>query len=84
MGAKIAKKKLQLSYKKTALIPGKCPNIITQYQGVFRIKTLSVLAEAGIFHLVFADPTHKVHNTVNGNCWQTKGKEGTIKIPSNS
>ena len=84
MGTETAKKKLQLSYKKTALIPGKCPDVIVQYQTVYRIQSLTVLAQAGIFHLVFADPTHQVHNTVPGYCWQTKGKDGTITIPSNS
>jgi hypothetical protein len=33
---------------------------------------------------VFADPTHKVHNTIPGKCWQEKGEDGTIVIPSNS
>ena len=73
-----------MSYKKTALIPGKCPDIIIQYQTVHRIQSLSILAEAGVFHLVFANPIHKVHNTVPGYCWQKKGKKGTLMIPSNS
>lgn len=33
---------------------------------------------------MFFDPTHQVHNTINSKCWQTKGKNGTIKIPSNT
>jgi transposase len=35
-------------------------------------------------HLLFFDPTHQIHNTINGKCWQTKGKEGTVLIQSNS
>jgi len=84
LDTKTFKKKLRLSYKKTSLIPGNCPNEITQYQGMYRIKTLTVLAEAGEFHLVFYDPTHKVHNTIPGYCWQSIGKEGTIVMPSNT
>lgn len=84
MGAKTSKKKLRLSYKQVDLIPGGCPDIITQHQMIFRIDSLSVLAKAGLFHLVFADPTHKVHNTVIGKCWQPIGKEGTKKVASNS
>lgn len=42
------------------------------------------MARAGLFHLVFADPTHKVHNTIPGKCWQEKGRKGTLIIPSNT
>jgi len=65
-------------------VPGKCPDVITQYQTIYRISSLSVLAKAGLFHLVYGDPTHKVHNTVAGYCWQTRGEEGTVIIPSNT
>lgn len=34
--------------------------------------------------MLFFDPTHQVHNTVNGNCWQTKGKKGTVILSSNT
>lgn len=34
--------------------------------------------------VLFLDPTHQVHNTVNGYCWQKKGKTGTKTIFSNS
>lgn len=84
MGAETSKKKLQFSYKKTKLTPGKCPDIITQWQTIYRIKSLSVLAKAGLFHLVYADPTHKIHNTITGYCWQKKGKNGTVLISSNT
>lgn len=84
MGTETSKKKLQLSYKQIDLVPGGCPDTMTQYQTIFRIQSLSVLAQAGLFHLIFSDPTHKVHNTVIGRCWQRKGEEGTVKVPSNS
>lgn len=41
-------------------------------------------AEKGEIHLLFYDPTHQVHNTINGRCWQPKGKDGTIILPSNT
>jgi len=65
-------------------VPGTCQSLTVQHQGIVRIKTLSVLAKAGIFHLVFGDPTHKIHNTQLGKCWQTKGRNGTLVLPSNS
>ena len=33
---------------------------------------------------MFSDPVHQLYNTIKGYCWQTKGKEGTIEIQSNS
>lgn len=35
-------------------------------------------------HVLFFDPTHQIHNTINSKCWQTKGKHGTINIQSNT
>lgn len=84
MDTKTIKKKLRFSYKKTSLIPGNCPNEFVQYRGIYRIKILTVLAEAGEFHLVFYDPTHKIHNNISGYCWQPIGKEGTIMMSSNA
>ena len=34
--------------------------------------------------VLFLDPTHQIHNTVNGYCWQGKGLAGTKKFFSNS
>jgi transposase len=42
------------------------------------------LALEGEFHLLFYDPVHQLHNTINGKCWQEKGKNGTISLPSNT
>jgi transposase len=84
LGTKIAKKKLQLSCKKPRLGPGQCPKQTIQYENLYRIKVLLLLSEAGIFHLVFGDPTHKVHNTIPGKCWQEKGAKNTMVLSSNS
>ncbi len=65
-------------------MPGTCQSLTVQHQGIVRIKMLLVLADAGMFHLVFGDPTHKVHNTELGKCWQPKGREGTLVLSSNS
>ena len=45
---------------------------------------LKEAAEKEEIHLLFFDPTHQVHNTINGTCWQTKGKTGTVILPSNT
>ena len=34
--------------------------------------------------VIFLDPTHQVHNTVNGYCWQKIGKNNTKIVYSNS
>lgn len=41
-------------------------------------------AENKEIHLLFFDPTHQVHNTVFGRCWQEKGLKGTLVLPSNT
>lgn len=41
-------------------------------------------ARRGEIHVVFSDPTHKVHNTIPARCWQKRGKDGTLLLPSNS
>ncbi len=45
---------------------------------------LLVKAKEGQIHLLFYDPSHQVFNTISGRCWQEKGKNGTIEIPSNT
>lgn len=47
-------------------------------------KPLLKQAKQGKLHLLFSDPTHKIHNTINGKCWQPIGEDGTIKLPSNT
>lgn len=34
--------------------------------------------------VLFLDPTHQIHNNVNGYQWQNKGKTGTKKVLSNT
>ncbi len=84
MGTEIAKKKLGLSYKKTKLIPGNTQPVEIQEEFIEKYKNLRESAEKGEIHLMFFDPTHQVHNTVNGTCWQTKGKKGTVILSSNT
>ena len=35
-------------------------------------------------HILFYDPVHQLHNTVNGKCWQETGGAGTVTLPSNT
>ena len=42
------------------------------------------MAQNNEIHLMFADPTHKIHNTINGKCWQKRWKDWTIFLPSNT
>jgi transposase len=73
-----------LSYKKTKLIPGNIQPIEIQEEFIKEYEHLKVRAEKGEIHLLFFDPTHQVHNTVNGTCWQTTGKRGTVRLSSNT
>ena len=73
-----------MSYKKTKLIPGNTQSVEVQEEFIKEYKNLKESAEKGEIHLMFFDPTHQVHNTINGTCWQTKGKRGTVILPSNT
>jgi transposase len=66
------------------LIPGKIPDENIQREFVDKYNNLLEQAKAGNIHLLFFDPTHQVHNTVSGKCWQAKGKEGTVMLSSNT
>ena len=55
-----------------------------QKKTVRQIRALLKRAKQGEIEVVFADPTHKVHNTIPARCWQKRGKAGTIMIRSNS
>lgn len=35
-------------------------------------------------HILFYDPVHQLHNTINGKCWQEKGEKNTIVLESNT
>ena len=41
-------------------------------------------AKNGKKHILFYDPVHQLHNTINAKCWQTKGGKNTIMLPSNT
>ena len=66
------------------LIPGKIQSVAIQEKFITEYKKLLQRAEKEEIHLFFFDPTHQIHNTINGKCWQTKGKKGTIKIKTNT
>lgn len=73
-----------MSYKKTKLIPGNTQSVAVQEEFIAEYQKLKEKAENGDFHLFFFDPTHQVHNTINGTCWQTKGRKGTVILKSNT
>lgn len=67
------------------MIPGNIPNEDVQKDFIKNVyKPLLNRARQGEIHLLFSDPTHKIHNTINGKVWQPIGKDGTIKLPSNT
>ena len=75
---------MEFSYKKTEKIPGNAPNEEVQedFEVVYRI--YEEKAQKWDIHLVFYDPNHQLHNTVNWKKRQKKGKNGTLKIQSNT
>ncbi|MCK5537721.1 MAG: IS630 family transposase [Bacteroidales bacterium] len=84
MGTKNHKKKLHLTYKKTRLKPGKAPDEKTQLDFVSWYKTTLKKSIKGKCHILFYDPVHQLHNTINGKCWQKKGGNNTIILESNT
>ena len=76
---------IQLSYKKTWLVPWNCPEEKIQTDFIEnKFDPLLKLAKKKKIHLLFADPTHKIHNTINWKCWQTKWKDWTVMLSSNT
>ena len=65
-------------------MPGNAPNEAVQSKYVEHLHQLFKQAQEGEIHLLFFDPTHQVHNTVIGKCWQPIGGENTITLPSNT
>ena len=41
-------------------------------------------SKKGENHLLFYDPVHQLHNTINGKCWQAKGGHNTVILSSNT
>ena len=77
-------KKTGLTYKKTAKIPWKCPSVEVQEDFSYIYEMYLEKAKKWKIHLLSYDPTHPMHNSINGKMWQEKGKEWTIKIKSNT
>lgn len=73
-----------MSCKKTRLVPGKTQDKETQIEFVKKILTTIEESKTNNCEVIFFDPTHQVHNTVNGYCWQEKGKTNTKIVFSNS
>lgn len=73
-----------MSCKKTRLTPGGAPDKAVQKKFAKRISRTIKKSEQEGGATVFIDPTHQVHNTVNGYCWQEKGVAGTKTISSSS
>lgn len=73
-----------MSCKKTRLVPGNKPDKKIQIKFVRRIKETIKRTKKNKETVIFLDPTHQVHNTINGYCWQEKGRMGTKTISSNS
>jgi len=73
-----------LSCKKTRLVPGGIPDAEAQKKFIKLIARTIKKAEREKGAVVFIDPTHQVHNTVNGYSWQEKGASGTKIISSAS
>lgn len=65
-------------------MPGKAPDKEVQKKFVKRIKRTVKKASKNNGTVIFLDPTHQVHNTINGYCWQEKGIAGTKIISSNT
>jgi len=66
-----------LSCKKTRLAPGGIPEQKVQRKFIkLIIRTIKKAGEENS-EVVFLDPTHQVHNTVNGYAWQQTGAIGT-------
>ncbi len=84
MGSKDIEKKLQFTYKKTKLKPGKAPDEATQIEFVEWYKSVLKDAKKDKLHILFYAPVHQLHNTINGKCWQKKGGDNTIILESNT
>jgi len=84
LGAENSEKKLQFTYKKTKLMPGKAPSEDIQIEFINWYKSAIEKARKGENHILFYDPVHQLHNTINGKCWQKRGGRNTIILESNT
>jgi len=84
LGSETYEKKLHFTYKKTRLKPGKISDVEIQIDFLNWFNDELTRAKSGEIHLLFYDPVHQLHNTINGKCWQAKGGNNTIVLPSNT
>jgi len=78
-------KKLNFSYKKTRLIPGKIPDIKTQIDFIEMLNDkLLECIDNKKNKLFFFDPVHQTHNNENDYAWMEKGVNGTKTVFSNT
>lgn len=85
MAQSIFKKKLNCSYKKTRLIPGKAQSVYVQKDFIGLMESLYECALRNDKEvLLFADPMHQIHNVENDYAWQEIGRAGTKEIASNT
>lgn len=81
----LSKKKLNLSHKKTRLIPGKIPDIKTQIDFIEKLNDkLIECIDNKKNKLFFFDPVHQTHNNENDYAWMEKGATGTKTVFSNT
>ena len=73
-----------MSYKKTRLTPGKAQDKEVQEEFAKVIMDTIAKAQEENSEVLFLDPTHQVHNTVNDYCWQEAGKDNTKIVHSNT
>lgn len=64
--------------------PGKAPSEYVQKEFIEYYYNILEESKQGNKHVLFYDPVHQLHNTINGKCWQTKGGKNTILLPSNT
>jgi len=84
LAVSVHEKKLNFSYKKTTLIPGKIPDESVQNAFVETIKDIISKCVHTNNEFYFFDPAHQIHNNINGKAWQLKGKKGTVQVKSNT
>ena len=85
MALSLFEKKLNLSHKKTRLIPGKIPDIKTQTDFIYDLNTkLIECIDNKKNKLFFFDPVHQTHNNENDYAWMEKGANGTKTVFSNT
>ena len=81
----LLKKKLNCSYKKTRLIPGKAQEEVVQKNFISFMESLYECAQRNEKEvLLYSDPMHQIHNVENDYAWQEIGKAGTKEIASNT